>query len=103
MTAEDEAKQLDSVTDVVHEKEFDASKAKEAMTALLIAPQAGSGASSITGGKKAISVSKDDVAVIVSELEVSEDVAEKALREATEEVGDGKSPLAAALRSLIIS
>mmetsp|Transcript_62870 Transcript_62870/g.185692 ORF Transcript_62870/g.185692 Transcript_62870/m.185692 type:complete len:102 (-) Transcript_62870:494-799(-) len=101
MTAEDEAKQLDSVTDVVHEKEFDASKAKEAMTALLIAPQAG--ASSITGGKKAISVSKDDVAVIVSELEVSEDVAEKALREATEEVGDGKSPLAAALRSLIIS
>lgn len=101
MTAEEEAKQLDSVTDVVHEKEFDASKAMEAMSALSTAPKAGANASG--GGKTAISVSKDDVAVIVSELEVTEDVAEKALREATEEDGEGKSPLATALRSLVVS
>lgn len=103
MTAEEEAKQLDSVTDVVHEKEFDASKAQEAMTALSTAPQVGSGANSSVGVKKAISVSKEDVAVIVTELEVTEDVAEKALREATEEVGEGKSPLASALRRLVVS
>eukprot|EP00568_Trieres_chinensis_P007839 CAMPEP_0183302694 /NCGR_PEP_ID=MMETSP0160_2-20130417/8384_1 /TAXON_ID=2839 ORGANISM="Odontella Sinensis, Strain Grunow 1884" /NCGR_SAMPLE_ID=MMETSP0160_2 /ASSEMBLY_ACC=CAM_ASM_000250 /LENGTH=102 /DNA_ID=CAMNT_0025465497 /DNA_START=152 /DNA_END=460 /DNA_ORIENTATION=- len=100
MTAEEEAKQLDSVTDVVQEKEFDASKAQQAMTALSAAPPAGSKGGG-AAGKKAVSVSKEDVAVIVAELEVTEDVAEKALREASAEAGEGKSPLEAALRQLI--
>ena len=39
MAAEAEAKQLDSVTDVVKEAELDASKAQEAMSALSTAKQ----------------------------------------------------------------
>ena len=97
MTAEEEAKQLDSVTDMHTDTEFDSSKAQEAMSALTSAGNKDSGAAEV------IKVSKDDVAVITAELEVTDEVAEKALREAAMEVGDGNSPLAAALRSLVTS
>lgn len=101
MTAEDEAKQLDSVTDRHQEKDFDESKAKEAMSALTSNTAAGRG----TGGKnsatgKDIKVTKEDVAVIVAELEVTEDEAKAALRSSA---CDGKTSVAAALRKLVAS
>ena len=103
MTAAEEAKQLDSVTDMVHEKvAMDESKAKDAMTALSTTSAVGD-----DGDKKLanIQVSKEDIALIVSELEVSNDVAERALREV---VSDGcgvenGGVVAAALRKLIVS
>ncbi len=71
MTAEDEAKQLDSVTDRVKEHEtLDSSKAKSAMAALTSSSSAG-----ISDHKKLakIKISKEDVLVIVDELEVSQE------------------------------
>lgn len=58
MTAEDEAKQLDSVTDNVQEKELDTSRANQALGAL-----AGGGATA-SSTAKAIAVKKEDVDVI---------------------------------------
>mmetsp|Transcript_17368 Transcript_17368/g.16838 ORF Transcript_17368/g.16838 Transcript_17368/m.16838 type:complete len:98 (+) Transcript_17368:136-429(+) len=97
MTAAEEAKQLDSVTDIVQEKEMDESKAKDAMSALSTTVP-----SMLSDEKNAkIAVSKEDVDVIVSELEVTEETAIKALREVA---ANGQSPLLeAALRSLIVS
>jgi len=91
MTKEEEAKQLDSVTDVVQEKELDASKAQQAMSALATTKQT----SSDTAAAQAIAVSPKDVAFIVEELEVTEDVAARALREV-----EGAS-LVAALKKLV--
>ena len=96
--AENEAKQLDSVTDRHQEKDFDESKAKEAMSAL---SSAATKAGESDGNT--VKVSKEDVAVIVKELEVTEDEAKAALRAAAAEVGEGQSPVAAALRSLVVS
>ena len=79
MTKQDEAKQLDSVTDVVQEKELDASKAQEAMSAL-----ATSAASVKDLNAAALTVSKEDVAFIVDQLEVTEDVATKMLRDVSD-------------------
>ena len=98
--AENEAKQLDSVTDRHQEKDFDESKAKEAMSALSSAADSKAGESD---GSAVVKVSKEDVAVIVKELEVTEDEAKAALRAAAAEVGEGQSPVAAALRSLVVS
>jgi|Transcript_4786 hypothetical protein len=95
----DQAKQLDSVTDNVREAELDASKAQEAMSAL--------GASknvemlSKNASDSIAVVSKEDIATIVEELEVSEMVAEQALRDAMNQ--QSKSPLASALRHLVTS
>ena len=102
MTAAQEAQQLDSVTDIVQEKEMDESKAKDAMTALSTASAVGSDAETELAK---IEVSKEDVAVIVEELEVREDVAVRALREVLSEgsVGDGHSAVSAALRKLVVS
>lgn len=97
--AENEAKQLDSVTDRHQEKDFDESKAKEAMSALSSAAEIKAGESD----SNTVKVSKEDVAVIVKELEVTEDEAKAALRAAAAEVGEGQSPVAAALRSLVVS
>jgi len=105
MTAADEAKQLDSVTDMFHEKvAMDESKAKDAMTAL---GGTTSSSSAVGGSSSEIKVSKEDVEVIVSEMEVSEDVAVRVLREVVVEEGlevtTGNSVVAAALRKLISS
>ena len=74
--AENEAKQLDSVTDRQEEKDFDESKAAEAMSALTSAADTKAGESD----GNTVKVSKEDVAVIVKELEVTEDEAKAALR-----------------------
>lgn len=99
MTAEDEAKQLDSVTDIHNEKDIDESKAKQAMSALTSNTSSAAEKKS-EGNKKDIVVSKDDVAVIVAELEVTEDEARAALRAVASE---GKTSVAAALRKLVVS
>lgn len=98
MTAADEAKQLDSVTDVVKEAEIDESKAQQAMSALSSSKQ---GEDSNAAALASISVSKEDVAIIVNHLEVTEDVAKKALREAA--VANQGKILETAIRKLVTS
>jgi NACalpha-BTF3-like transcription factor len=99
MDAEAEAKQLDSVTDVVTETELDASKVQQAMSALSTAKQEDDGNAAALAS---VAVSKEDVALIVSELEVSEEIAERVLREVASEAKEGKM-LEAALRKLVRS
>lgn len=93
MTAREEAKQLDSVTDRVQDKEFDENVAKDAMSALRQQSE------NQTEQQQTVAVSKDDVDLIVEQLEVSRDEAERALREVKDE--DGKSALFLALRKLV--
>jgi NACalpha-BTF3-like transcription factor len=78
-TKKEEAKQLDSVTDYIQERELDASKAQEAMSALSTTHADSESADAASQ----VAVSKEDVALIMTELEVSQDVAEKALRGAS--------------------
>lgn len=92
MTAEEEAKQLDSVTDRVHETELDESRSNQALSALNSAKSGSAAAASI-------SVKKEDVDVIVAELEVTEDEAAAALRDVAAEGGNR----ADALRRLVTS
>mmetsp|Transcript_15876 Transcript_15876/g.24032 ORF Transcript_15876/g.24032 Transcript_15876/m.24032 type:complete len:93 (+) Transcript_15876:76-354(+) len=92
MTAEEEAKQLDSVTDRVQETELDESRSNQALSALNSAKSGSATAASI-------SVKKEDVDVIVAELEVTEDEAAAALRDVAAEGGN----LADALRRLVTS
>lgn len=98
MTAAEEAKQLDSVTDVVQEKELDDSKAQQAMASLAATTK-----SQLAAAPSSIAVSKEDVALIVSEMEITEDEATRVLREVAEDVGDGKSIVEEALRRLVTS
>jgi hypothetical protein len=100
MAAEQEAKQLDSVTDRYEEKELDASKAQQAISAL------STNSANAATVEKVVAVSKEDVALIVSELEVTEEVAERVLREVALQDGvgeDGDSMVVAALRRLVTS
>mmetsp|Transcript_18696 Transcript_18696/g.23538 ORF Transcript_18696/g.23538 Transcript_18696/m.23538 type:complete len:102 (+) Transcript_18696:56-361(+) len=101
MTAEDEAKQLDSVTDRVQEHEtLDSSKAKTAMAALTSGTKIGEDHKKLAK----IKISKEDVLVIVDELEVTEDIAARALREVMfEGIEDGKTPLGEAMRRLLVA
>ena len=92
MAADEEAKQLDSVTDRVQETELDESRSNKALSALNSA-KSGSAASA------SISVKKEDVDVIVAELEVTEDEAAAALRRVAAEGGN----LTDALRMLVTS
>lgn len=98
MAAEDEAqaKQLDSVTDNHEEQEVDAQKAQQAMNALSTGPLA-----SALSEADQVAVSKEDVAMIVDEMEVTEDVAKRTLREAATELKEGDSLVVAALRKLV--
>lgn len=101
--AEAQAKQLDSVTDRVQDTELDASKAQEAMSALSTSDDKQDAAAAALAS---IAVSKDDVALIVSEMEVSNEVAEKVLREvafANQEDGGNKNVVEEALRKLVTS
>ena len=104
MTAKDEAKQLDSVTDRVTEQEssLDASKATAAMANL--ASDAGDGNGDDAKIEK-IQVSQEDVELIVNELEVEESIAERTLQEVVYEglVTDGKTAVGEALRRLVVS
>jgi len=100
-----EAKQLDSVTDVVQEQELDASKAEQAMNALSsddIKKKGGS--DSKATALAAVIVSKEDIAAIVDEMEVTEEMAEKVLREVAISMGGNPSGMVeAALRKLVTS
>ncbi len=100
MTAAAEAKQLDSVTDRVQEKELDESKANQAMAALTSSSNKASAAKN-----KQVAVLREDVDVIIEELEVTEDVAAEALRAAALENSElkGESLVASALRRLVTS
>ena len=108
--AKAQAAQLDSVTDVVHEQEVDATRALQAMNAFL---SDSSGTSSnntstagtsnaattsldsdleqkltITANVTAAVIRSEDVQLICSELDVTEEVASQALRDAANESGD---------------
>jgi hypothetical protein len=95
--AEAQAKQLDSVTDRVDEQEVDGTKAQEAMNALMTKNEANVSAAD------QVAVSKEDVAAIVDELEVTEELAERTLRQAALEMRDSDSVLVVALRKLVTS
>ena len=96
MAAEAEAKQLDSVTDVVKETEIDSGKAQQAIGLITAKRENDHKAAALA----AVAVSKEDVALIVSELEVTEEVAERVLREVSLEAKEG-NVVEAALRMLI--
>ena len=100
MTAADEAKQLDSVTDMVKEAELDESKAQQAMSALKGAKQE---EDSKAAALAAVAVSKEDDAVIVDHLEVTEDVAKRALREVSYAGAQEGKVLEEAIRKLVTS
>jgi ABC-type uncharacterized transport system ATPase subunit len=97
MAAEAQAKQLDSVTDHVEEQEVDVKKAQQAMSALMTKQDSG-----LTAAEQ-VAVSDEDVALIVNELEVTNEVAERTLREVAVEVKEGDSLVVAALRKLVTS
>jgi NACalpha-BTF3-like transcription factor len=98
-SAEAEAKQLDSVTDRVDETELDSSKAQQAMSTLSSSNQEDDSKSKALA---AIQVSEQDIDVIVNELEVSREMAEKVLREVALE-NNGEEMLVSALRLLVKS
>jgi hypothetical protein len=98
--AQQQARQLDSVTDFHTETEIDASKAQQAMSALANSNKADDPKAAALA---AVAVSKEDIAVIVSELEVTDQVAERTLREVVVEGADEKKMLEAALRKLVTS
>jgi transcriptional regulator of met regulon len=100
MEAEEQAKQLDSVTDRVQEQEVDADRAQQAMSAL----SEEHCSTAADPNKKTIEVSKVDVDLIVSELEVTEELAERTLRQVAAEGQDtADSLVVAALRKLVTS
>ena len=101
--AQAQAKQLDSVTDLHQETEVDATRAQEAMGALSSAPASGDHRNE-NGGSLVVA---EDVALICDELDVTEDVAKRALREAAAELGvtqrEGQALVIKALKKLITS
>jgi hypothetical protein len=108
--AQAQAKQLDSVTDVVQDTELDASKVQLAMASV---SGGGGGGGSSTGGAAAISstfkVSRDHIKIIVDEFDgyITEDQAEKALRDVHNDnattTDDDELLLKAALRKLLVA
>lgn len=100
MTAEEEAKQLDSVTDNHQESELDSSKASEALGSLGKTSASGGGA---PADSATVAVKPEDVDLIVAELEVTSDEATQALREAAAASDDGQDLVSSALRKLVTS
>lgn len=96
-TDQEQAKQLDSVTDVVQEKELDSSKAKEAMASLATKQKASAAAA------PTLQVSKDDVSLIMTQMEVTEEEAIHALRETAVGMQEGKSLAVETLRRMVTS
>jgi NACalpha-BTF3-like transcription factor len=107
--AKAQAAQLDSVTDVVQEQEVDEVRAQEAMSALSSNKSQDAAAIELLKLSKntANAVTQEDIQLICSELDVTEDVAVKALREAAIELGvtnrDSDAVVVAALRKLVTS
>lgn len=101
--AQAQAKQLDSVTDRHQETEVDATRAQEAMGALSSAQSSGDHRNENVGSL----VVAEDVALICDELDVTEDVAKRALREAAAELGvtqrEGQALVIKALKKLVTS
>jgi|Transcript_7882 NACalpha-BTF3-like transcription factor len=97
-TDQEQAKQLDSVTDVVQEKELDQNKAQEAMASL-----AGAAKSQSTKTTPTLQVSKEDVTLIMTQMEVSEDEAIRALQETAVVMAEGKSLPVETLRRMVTS
>ena len=105
--AQAQAKQLDSVTDVVQDTELDASKVQQAMASV------GGGASGMgvdsaaAAASSTFKVSKDHVKIIVDEFDgyFTEDQAEKVLRDVHVEskLEGGDELLKAALQKLLAS
>jgi len=99
--AQAQAKQLDSVTDVHQETEVDATKAAQAMGALSSKQSARIHA----GNDERAIVVAEDVALICNELDVSEDVAKRALRQAAVDLGvkqrEGNALVVQALKTLV--
>jgi len=90
MEDEKQDKQLDSVTDVVHEREtVDSGKAQEAMQAL----------NSQIQQTEVVQVSSADVQVVMDEFDLTEDQATHVLQQVVPENDDTR--LVAALRKLV--
>jgi NACalpha-BTF3-like transcription factor len=98
MVDHEQAKQLDSVTDFVQEQEVDDTRARQAMSALSTKNE-----DSALNSTDNIAVSKEDVDLIVYELEVTEELAKKTLQEVAGGIPEGDSLVAAALRKLVTS
>lgn len=99
-TDQEQAKQLDSVTDVVQERELDESKALEAMASLGAANKK---QASTAAAPPTLQVSKEDVTLIMTQMEATEDEAIRALRETSIEMEKGKSLAVETLRRLVTS
>lgn len=96
--ATDEAKQaqqLDSVTDFVQEQEVDIAKAQQALSSF------SSKAISNDTEEQGITVAQEDIDLIVSELEVTEEMARKTLRQVANDLPQGETLVVAALRKLV--
>lgn len=96
-TQAEQAQQLDSVTDRVQESELDASKAQQAMQGLTSA----NNKSTTADAASQVAVSKEDVALVMSEMEVTQDIAERALRSV--KPPDESKRVVEALRHLVTS
>jgi type IV pilus biogenesis protein CpaD/CtpE len=83
-----EAKQLDAVTDFVEEKEVgDSEKAKAALLSFSAEDSAASSAAESRARQLAsIKVKSEDVALLVKELELTEDDAEQRLKEKNNDI-----------------
>lgn len=103
MTAAAEAKHLDSVTDHVQEQELDEGRVTSAMSALSINKSTDANGSGVDASSASTrTVSKEDIAFIVEQLECTNEVAEKALRDVVVEDEENSSAIVgAALRLLI--
>jgi NACalpha-BTF3-like transcription factor len=103
--AQAQAKQLDSVTDVVQEQEVDATRAQEAMSAL--STNAEDAALTEAQQAAANAVTQPDIDLMCSEMDISEELAIRTLREVAMELGltkrDGDALVVAALRKLVTS
>ena len=97
-TQKEQAQQLDSVTDRVQESELDASKAQQAMSALTSAKN---NSTTADAASQVVAVSKEDVELVMSEMEVTQDVAERALRNV--KTTDESKRVVEALRNLVTS
>eukprot|EP00877_Chromochloris_zofingiensis_P000086 jgi/Chrzof1/10078/Cz04g26090.t1 len=78
----EQAKALDTITDNVPEKQLDENKVKQAMAALAASQKADKEAQRKREKElAAVKINKDDVDVIVAEIEVDKKLAERRLRE----------------------
>ena len=96
-TQKEQAQQLDSVTDRVQESELDASKAQQAMSALTTTTTT----TSANAATVVAVVSKQDVELVMTEMEVTQDVAERALRTVPTTIDDESKRVVEALRYLV--